>query len=167
MDKVTEENLKNAFAGESQAHMKYTIFAETAEKEGKAKVARLFRAIAYAEYVHARNHLKALGGIQKTGDNLVTARQGEVFEVEKMYPGYYQNAKAKGDREAEISFHYALEAEKIHAVMYEKAKAVVDSGKDIEVKDLYICPVCGYTEEGAHVDVCPVCKVKRELFKKF
>ncbi|MCM8792785.1 MAG: rubrerythrin family protein [Candidatus Omnitrophica bacterium] len=167
MHKMTQQNLLNAFSGESQAHMKYLIFSEIAEQEKKPNISRLFKAIAYAEQVHARNHLKTLGTVKNTSDNLESAIQGETFEVEEMYPVYNQDAKFQNEKEAEKSTHYALEAEKIHAVMYKKAKEVALKDKDIELKDIYICPVCGYTVEGSSPQYCPVCGVEKKLFKKF
>ena len=167
MHKMTEQNLRSAFAGESQAHMRYLIFAEAAEKERKSNIARLFKAIAYAEEVHAANHLKALGGIEETKGNLETAVGGETFEVEEMYPVYNIAAKLQNEKEAERSTHYALEAEKIHVGMYKKAKEAAKEGKDLDLKDVYICPVCGYTVEGEVPEYCPVCGAKREVFKKF
>jgi rubrerythrin len=167
MRKMTEENLKAAFAGESQAHMRYLIFAEAAEKEGKENIARLFRAIAYAEQVHAANHLRELGGIKATPENLGAAIGGETFEVEEMYPAYNEVAKLQGEAGAERSTHYALEAEKIHAEMYKKAKDAAAAGKDLELGTVYICPVCGYTVEGTPPEYCPVCSAPREKFKSF
>ncbi|MBN1688379.1 MAG: rubrerythrin family protein [Candidatus Omnitrophica bacterium] len=167
MDPKTIENLKDAFSGESQAHLKYQFFAEVAEKEGKPNIARLFRAISYAELVHAKNHFRALGNLKKTVDHLTAAIAGETFEVEEMYPPYRDHAKAKGDKEAERSTHWALEAEKIHAEMYKQAKSAAEKGQDLELKSVYICPVCGYTEEGEQTETCPVCGVKRSLYKKF
>ncbi len=167
MRKMTEENLKAAFAGESQAHMRYLIFAEAAEREGKPNIARLFRAIAYAEQVHAANHLGELGGIGKTPENLAEAIAGETFEVEEMYPAYLAVAELQGEAGARRAIHYALEAEKIHARMYEKAKEAAAKGQDIELKTVYICPVCGYTVEGEAPEYCPVCGAPREKFKSF
>jgi len=167
MHEMTKQNLKNAFAGESQAHMKYQIFADVAEKDGKANIARLFRAISYAERVHAQGHLKVLGGIQGTPENLAEAIAGETFEVAEMYPVYNVDAKFQGEKEAERSTHYALEAEKIHAEMYTKARQAALAGQDISLKEVYICPVCGYTHEGEPDDFCPVCGVKKGMFKKF
>lgn len=167
MHEMTKQNLKNAFAGESQAHMKYQIFADVAEKDGKANIARLFRAISYAERVHAQGHLKALGGIQGTPENLAEAIAGETFEVTEMYPVYNVDAKFQEEKEAERSTHYALEAEKIHAEMYTKARQAALVGQDITLKEVYICPVCGYTHEGEPEDFCPVCGVKKGMFKKF
>ena len=168
MHEMTEKNLKDAFAGESQAHMKYLAFADKAEREGKPNVARLFTAIAYAERVHATNHLKVLGGIKSTVENLDAAQGGEHFEVEEMYPAYYEEAKKQGEKDAERSTHYALEAEKIHEQMYKKTKEIVsDGGRDIALGDVLICPICGYTVEGEADDFCPICGAKKDIFKKF
>ena len=167
MHEMTKQNLQNAFSGESQAHMKYLIFADTAEKEGKMNVARLFRAIAYAERVHAGNHLKALGGIGTSADNLPVAISGEHFEVEEMYPAYLTEAEQQGEKDAARSVHYALEAEKIHEAMYKEAKAAVGANKDIDLQEVYICPVCGFTVEKDKPDFCPICGVKKEMFKQF
>ncbi|HIE23324.1 MAG TPA: rubrerythrin family protein [Candidatus Korarchaeota archaeon] len=167
MKKMTEEFLKAAFSGESQAHMKYLIFAEKAEEEGLKDVARLFRAIAYAEYVHARNHLRELGLIGATNDNLQVAIDGETFEVQEMYPVYNNTAKMQGEKGAEKSTKYALEAEKIHAALYSKAKQVVAEGRDIQIEKVYVCPQCGYTVEGEPPERCPVCGLPREKFKAF
>ena len=167
MHPMTEENLKAAFAGESQAHMRYLAFADAAEKEGKANTARLFRAIAYAEQVHATNHLRELGGISDSAANLQEAINGETFEVEEMYPAYDAVAKLQGESGATRSIHYAIEAEKIHADMYKSAKAETDAGKDAEIGNVYICPVCGYTAEGEAPDKCPVCGAPREKFVEF
>jgi len=167
MHEMTKQNLHNAFGGESQAHMKYNIYADKAEKEGRPNVARLFRAIAYAERVHATGHLKALGAIGDTLANLETAIAGETFECTEMYPVYHEDAKFQGEKAAERSTLYALEAEKIHAEMYTAAKSAAAAGKDIELKDVYICPVCGHTIEGEAPDVCPICGVKKEMYKKF
>ena len=164
---MTEDNLKAAFAGESQAHMKYMIFSEMAEKEGKLNIARLFKAVSYAERVHATNHLKVLGAVKKTPDNLDAAIGGETYEVEEMYPAFLEEAKTQGEKEAEKSNHYALEAEKIHAEMYKNAKQAAVKNKDIQLGEVSICPVCGYTVEGDAPDFCPVCGVKKSLFKKF
>ncbi len=166
MKKMTEENLKGAFAGESQAHMKYMIFAEKAEEEGFKNVSRLFRAIAFAELVHARNHLKTLGLIGKTEENLQKAIDGETFEVEEMYPAYNAVADVQEEKNAKRSFTWALEAEKIHAGLYEKAKQAVKEGKDIEIGDIYICSVCGYTST-QQVERCPICGASSDKFRKF
>jgi len=167
MHEMTKQNLKNAFAGESQAHMKYLSFADQADKDNKPNVARMFRAIAYAEQVHATGHLKVLGGIGTTAENLKAAFDGETFEIDEMYPVYNEDAKFQGEKAAERSTHYALEAEKIHAAMYHKAQKVVDEGEDIKLKEVYICPVCGFTHEGEPEDFCPICGVKKEKFVKF
>lgn len=167
MREMTKEMLKNAFAGESQAHMKYLIFAEKAEQEGYPNIARLFRAIAYAEQVHATNHLNALGLIRSTIDNLQTGIDGETFEVNEMYPAYKVVAELQQERGAIKSMHYALEAEKIHAELYRQSKEKAQQHQDIELGAVYICPVCGYTVVDEAPDRCPICNVPKEKFKKF
>jgi len=167
MRKMTEQNLNSAFAGESMAHMRYLIFADVAEQEGFPNVAKLFRAISYAEQVHATNHYRELGMITESAKNLQVAIDGETYEVEDMYPAYNAVAKLQREKGAERSTHYALEAEKIHASMYQQAKQAVESGKDIEIGNIYICSVCGYTVEGEAPERCPICGVPRERFKKF
>lgn len=167
MRKMTKANLEAAFAGESQAHMKYLIFANEAEKEGFPQVARLFRAIAYAEQVHATNHLRTLGGVGESPANLQVAIDGETFEVEEMYPAYKAVAELQEEKGAVRSTHYALEAEKVHAGMYQKARQAVLAGKDVEVGDIYICDVCGWTLEGEAPDRCPICGATRDKFRKF
>jgi len=168
MKKMTEKALQEAFAGESMAHMKYMIFSEIAEKEGFKNIARLFRAIAYAELVHAKNHARNLGYIKDTKENLLTGIEGEKFEVEEMYPSYDAIAKLQGEKAAERSIHYAIEAEKIHMDLYRSAREEVEHGKDMDISDIYICPVCGYTFVGENPpDKCPVCGLPKEKFLKF
>jgi len=164
---MTKENLKAAFAGESQAHMKYLAFAAQAEKDGKPHIARLFQAIAYAEQVHAINHLKELGGVGDTVANLGAAIGGETFEVEEMYPAYLAVAKLQEEKGAQRSMTYAIEAEKIHAGLYGNARSAAESGQDLDIGPVYICPVCGFTHIGEPPDRCPVCNVKKEQFKVF
>ncbi|MEM1507545.1 MAG: rubrerythrin family protein [Candidatus Bathyarchaeia archaeon] len=166
MRKMTEDNLKSAFAGESQAHMRYLIFAEKAEEEGFRNVARLFRAIAYAEQVHAANHYSVLGMIRSTADNLQEAINGETYEVNEMYPAYNAVAKLQDERGAQRTTEWALQAEKIHAAMYQRAKQSVESGKDISLEAIYICSVCGYTSE-EELDRCLICGATRDKIKKF
>lgn len=167
MRQMTEKNLRDAFAGESQAHMRYLIYASKAEEEGKPNVAKLFRAISFAEQVHAANHLRTLGEIGDTADHLQKAVEGENFEIEEMYPAYDVVAKLQEERTAVRSVHYAIEAEKIHAAMYTEARQRVKEGKDIELGDMYICPVCGYTVESDAPENCPVCGVVKDKFVKF
>jgi len=178
---MTAEFLRSAYGGESMAHMRYLIWSEVAEKEGFPNVSRLFKAIAYAEEVHAGNHFRALdgdigdssvfaGGVfgyKKTAENLLGGIMGEEHEVEQMYPAYLEVAKMQGENEAVRSFTYALEAEKIHAELYKKAKAAVEQGKDLEVKKIYICPICGHTVTDELPDKCPVCGAKKEAYKEF
>lgn len=164
---MTQQNLRDAFAGESQAHMKYQIYADVAEKEGFPNVAKLFKAIAYAELVHARNHLKELGGINDSVANLQDAYDGETFEIEEMYPAYKAVAELQGEKGAVRSTHYALEAEKIHAVMYDEAKKDVMEKKDIEIGTIYVCDVCGWTHDGDLPEKCPICSAPQSKILSF
>ncbi len=159
----TEGNLKEAFAGESQANRKYLAFAKKAEQEGFKQVARLFRAAAEAETIHAHNHLKELGGIKSTKENLDEAIQGESYEFQKMYPRMIEDAKSEANNGALRTFNYANEVEKVHAALYQKA--LDNLGKNPEA-NYYVCQVCGYTAEGEPPDECPVCKAKKQAFKK-
>jgi rubrerythrin len=167
MKEMTRENLKAALAGESQAHIKYLAFSARAEKEGKPNIARLFKAVAHAEQVHAINHLKELGGIGDTAVNLGTAIDGETFEVDEMYAAYLEVAELQTEKGAKRSMTYAVEAEKIHAGMFADAKAAAEAGQDIDIGEVYICPVCGFTHIGDPPDRCPVCSVKKERFLTF
>jgi len=167
MHKMTQSNLEAAFAGESQAHMRYLIFADKAERQGFPNVARLFRANAYAEQVHATNHFKALGNLGKTVDNLGAAIGGETYEVEEMYPAFLAVAELQEEKAAVRSNTWALEAEKVHAEMYGEAKSAVKDGKDAQVGQVYVCSVCGWTGEGEPPDECPLCKAKKEKFITF
>lgn len=164
---MTNDNLKSAFAGESQAHMRYTIFADKAEEEGFKNIARLFRAIAFAERVHATNHLNTLNGINLTVDNLNVAIEGERYEVNEMYPAYKAVAELQDEKRAINSTHYALEAEKIHEALYSEAKEAAKAGKDLSIGDIYICPVCGHTVVGKAPARCPICGVLGDKFRKF
>ena len=159
----TQKDLMDAFAGESQANRKYLAFAKKAEAEGHKQIAKLFRAAAEAETVHAHNHLREAGGIKSTKENLEAAISGETFEFQKMYPGMIEDAKAEAIEGALKSFVYANEVEKIHADLYKKALAAMGSNPDT---DYYVCQVCGNTVEGAAPDECPVCKAKKQAFKK-
>jgi rubrerythrin len=167
MKAMTKDNLSAAFAGESQAHMKYMAFAARAEKEGMPNIARLFQATSYAEQVHATGHLKELGGISDTTANLTAAIAGENFEVDEMYAAYLVVAEEQEEKGAHRSMTYALEAEKIHAQLYSAAKEAAQAGKDLNIGQVYVCPVCGWTHVGELPDRCPVCKTKKELFKAF
>jgi rubrerythrin len=164
---MTEDSLKGAFAGESQAHMRYLAFAEKAEREGFPNVARLFRAISFAEQAHATGHFRTLGGIGSTAENLGEAIGGETFEVDEMYPAYIAVGEQQGEKSAVRSMTFALTAEKIHAAMYTQAKQSVEAGQDVAVGSIYICEVCGYTVEGAAPDHCPLCNAPKEKFRAF
>lgn len=160
----SEQLLKEAFAGESQANRKYLAFAQAAEREGYPQAAKLFRAAAEAETVHALNHLRVLKGIRSTKDNLQEAIAGETHEFKKMYPEMIKAAEGEGNREAQRTFIYANKVEKIHANLYKK---VLDSlGKSQETYAHYVCPVCGYTSEKEAPDNCPICGAKGKVFRK-
>jgi len=159
----TQENLQEAFAGESQANRKYLAFAEQADKEGYPQAAKLFRAAAAAETVHAHAHLRAMKGIGKTAENLKSAISGETHEFKEMYPDMIQAAKEEGEKVAERSFTYANEVEKIHAGLYQKA---LDNLGKAEGVDYYVCSVCGYTCENEPPEQCPVCRSKAKAFSK-
>lgn len=156
-------DLAEAFAGESQANRKYLAFAKKAELDGFPQVAKLFRAAADAETVHAHAHLREMGGIKTTKENLEAAISGETHEFEAMYPGMIEDAKAEGNQGALRSFVYANEVEKIHADLYAKALAALGKNADVEY---YVCQVCGNTVENGAPDECPICKAKKQAFKK-
>jgi rubrerythrin len=158
-----EKDLKEAFAGESQANRKYLAFAKKAEQEGYKQIARLFRAAAEAETVHAHNHLRELKGIKSTKENLNEAISGESYEFQKMYPQMIKDAEAEGNKGALRSFDLANKVEKVHAELYKKA--LDNLGKNEET-DYYVCQVCGMTVEGEAPDTCPVCGAKKAMFKK-
>lgn len=159
----TTKNLQDAFAGESQANRKYLAFAKKAEEEGFMQIAKLFRAAAEAETVHAHNHLREMGGIRTTKENLQEAINGESYEFQKMYPQMIKDAEAEGQKGALKSFNFANEVEKIHADLYKKA--VENLGKNPSV-DYHVCQVCGNTVEGEPPDKCPVCGANKKMFKK-
>ncbi len=180
-NEMTAANLRSAFGGESQAYQRYMVWADKAEEEGYPNVALLFRAVAYAEEVHASNHFKVLEnikgdflvasgagfGLGSTVENLAGAIAGENFEIEQMYPAYYQVAKVQKENEAVRSFHYAIEAEKKHSELYTEAKGSVENNKDYELDSVHVCSVCGYTGLDGSPDKCPVCGAKKEEFKNF
>jgi rubrerythrin len=167
MKEMTKGNLQAAFAGESQAHMKYLAFAEMAEREKLPNVARTFRAAAYAEEKHATNHLRALSGIGKTLANLEAAFAGETFEINEMYPAYIEVAKAQAEKRALGSMEDALAAEKVHAALYARAREAVTAGKDVELGVVWVCDVCGFTGEGEPPEKCPICGAIYTKLRKF
>ncbi len=160
---ITESNLKEAFAGESQANRKYVAFAKKAEQEGFINVARLFRTAAEAETIHALGHLGAMNGVGSTVDNLRAAVAGETYEYTEMYPPMLQQAAAEEHR-AKRMFGYAMKAEAVHARIYQMALEVVAQGKDLAETKFYLCPVCGHIEMGAPPVSCPTCGAHRERF---
>ena len=161
---TTQENLKVAFAGESQANRKYLAFADKAQQEGYKQVAKLFRAAADAETVHAKNHLRVMGGVGKTMDNLKTAISGETEEFKEMYPKFIEQARKEKVSDAVIlSFDVANQVERIHAGLYKKA---LDSLGENEETEYYVCQICGNTVEGEALDRCPICNAPKEMFKR-
>ena len=176
---MTAEFLRSAFGGECAAHMRYLVWGEMAEKEGFPNIKRLFEAISYAERVHASNHFReidgetadasvtagAVFGTGTTVENLQGAINGELHEVEQMYPVYMEAAEFQNEKGAKRSFHYAIEAEKIHAELFKQAQDAAKQGKDFEFEAVYICPVCGHTVLNEAPDICPICNAKKELYK--
>jgi rubrerythrin len=160
------ENLQTAFAGESQANRKYTAFASKAEAEGYPQIARLFRAVAHAETVHALSHFRAMDGVGSTLENLKTAIAGENYEVTQMYPPFIQEAETAGNRRAATSFDHAWDVEKVHEELYRQALALLEAGEKEEDYEYYVCPVCGYTHKRGAPDRCPVCNTPGSRFEK-
>jgi rubrerythrin len=161
----TTENLKRAFAGESQANRKYLAYARKAEKDGYPNIARLFRAAADAETIHAHGHLDALGAIGTTKDNLADAIQGETYEYREMYPPMLAEAEKEGHR-AKRMFGYAVKAEEVHAHLYEQALAAATENRDLEATEIYLCPLCGTLELGRPTQKCPICGLPPERFQR-
>ena len=178
---MTAEFLHSAYGGESMAHMRYLGWSAEAEKEGFPKIARLLKAIAFAEQVHATNHFHVLEGdikdvsvtgggvfgLKGTAENLVGAIMGEEHEVDQMYPVYYEAAKFQGEKDAMRSFHFALEAEKQHAEFFRKAREYALAKKDMEFEAMYICPICGHTVADGAPDRCPVCGATKDRYVRF
>jgi rubrerythrin len=177
---MTEANLRNAFAGESQAHMRYLIYSKMAKQEGFPNISRLFHAAAFAEQVHAMAHFRhikgkgefitisgAFFGTESTSEALQAGIDGETFEMTEMYPAYRAVAQAQKEKNADTSFYWALEAEKNHMSLYEQAKKAVDQGKDADFGPIQVCSVCGHTVIGDAPDKCPICNTPKEKFKTF
>jgi len=160
---TTNENLKEAFAGESQANQKYRAFAKRAEQDGLPNIARLFRTAAEAERIHAEGHLRSLEGIGSTKDNLQEAIDGETYEFTTMYPPMLEQAVADNHR-AKVMFGYAVKAEAVHAALYRLALEAVSEGKDLAETSFYLCPICGHIEFGTPPANCPICGAKAERF---
>ena len=159
----TLDNLKEAFAGESQANRTYLAFAKKADEEGYPQAARLFRAAADAETVHAHNHLNVIGGVKSTLENLQAAYEGEHEEFTVMYPGFIEQAKKEGNNDAIQTFYWANEVEKVHGNLYKQA---IDNLKSLKTTGYYVCQRCGYTAEGNAPEKCPVCGASQDKFKK-
>ena len=162
----TGENLKAAFAGESQANRLYLAFVKKAEEEGFTQIAKLFKAAAEAETVHALNHIRITGQVKSTLENLGTAVTGETYEFKKMYPEFIAEAKKEGNKQAAYSFDLANKVEQIHAGLYQKAIDALKNKKELAKVDYYVCSVCGNTVEGSAPDRCPICGSPKEKFFK-
>jgi rubrerythrin len=160
------DNLKTAFAGESMANRRYLAFAKKADEAGFPQIARLYRAAAAAETVHANNHLRAMDGLKGTAENLEVAIAGENYEVVTMYPTMLAEAQAESDKRAAQSFNYAFQTEKIHVALYRQAAELFGQGKDMPETEYYVCPVCGHTHAGKMEGRCPVCNTPAEKFMK-
>jgi rubrerythrin len=166
MTDQSTRNLKEAFSGESQANRRYLAFANKADEEGFPNIARLFRAAAESETYHAHNHLRAMNGINSTLENAQEAWKGEKEEYTDMYPMFMDQAKRDGNNDALKSFFWANEAEKVHGNFYEKAVNALKDGKDMELKDIHVCSVCGFTIEGEPPEKCPTCGQDKDNFKQ-
>jgi rubrerythrin len=178
---MTADFLRSAYGGESMAHMRYLYWSDMAIKEGFFNIGRLFKAIAYAEQVHASNHFRELGnlvgdftvtagavfGTGKTIDNLQGAINGELHEINQMYPVYLNAAKFQGEKGAERSCYLALEAERTHASLFALAQDVAKAGEDLAIGSVMVCEVCGHTVTDVTSDFCPICGAKKEMYRKF
>ncbi len=163
----TSDNLQAAFAGESQANRKYLAFAKKAEADGKPQIARLFRAAAAAETVHAHAHFRVMKGVGATADNLKAAIAGEAYEFQKMYPEFVKVAESEANKGALTTFNNALAVEKTHHDLFTAALAALDKGRDLAASDIWVCEVCGHTHVGPEApDQCPVCKALKKMFAK-
>jgi rubrerythrin len=160
----TTDNLKQAFLGESQANRRYLAFAKKAEEEGRPNVARLFRAVAGAETIHAHNHLRVLGEVRTTRENVQAAIRGENHEHTSMYPRFLQEASRKGEKDASRSFEWAMKVEGVHEEFFREAMRALEAGKDMEKRQLSVCPVCGNTFMGESPEACPICGTPKKRF---
>ena len=158
------ENLAAAFAGESQANRKYLAFAKKADEDGSPQVTKLFRAAAEAETVHAHAHLRVMGGVKSTLENIEEGISGEAYEFKEMYPDFLATAQEEGNQKAEFSFKYALAVEEVHHGLYTKALEAVKGGNDLPQTSIYVCPLCGNTVENDVPDTCPVCSIPGNKF---
>jgi rubrerythrin len=163
---TTQDNLKAAFAGESQANRKYLAFAKKADQDGFPVIAQLFRAVAEAETIHAHTHLRNMGGVKTTLENLREAMAGEDYEVNEMYPGMVATAEAEGEKRAAQGMRYAMEVEKVHSDLYKQAIAALEQGHDLSEAVLHVCGVCGHTHFGDAPDACPVCGAKSSAYMR-
>ncbi len=165
MTDQTKKNLEEAFTGESKANRKYLAYARKADAEGYPNIARLFRAVAESETIHAHNHLEVIGGVGSTKENVEDAWRGEKDEYNSMYPMFIDQAERDANSQAKTTFFWAQEAENVHADFYDKAAQAMQQGGDVELQEMHICTVCGYTVEGEPPGKCPICGKGKEMFK--
>lgn len=161
---ATNDNLQAAFAGESQANRMYLAFAKQAEDDGYPGIAKLFKAVAEAETIHAHTHFSNMGKVKATADNLQAAMDGEAFEYREMYPKFVADAESEGEQKIGMGFKFAMAVEEIHYGLYKKALESVQAGRDMDVGTIHVCPVCGNTVVGEMPDKCPICGVPQERF---
>lgn len=166
MEIKTEQNLQEAFAGESQANRRYMFFADKADREGYPQIARLFRAVAEAETVHARNHFNAMDGVGSTKENVMAASIGEHQEFTSMYPPFIDRAEQEKNKRAQLSFEYANEVEQIHHGYFEEALSALKAGQQPKDESYFVCQVCGNTVTGEAPEKCPICGAPRNQFKR-
>ena len=166
MEIKTEKNLQEAFAGESQANRRYLFFAEQAEKEGHTQVARLFRTVAEAETVHARNHFNAMDGVGSTKENLLAGATGEHYEFTRMYPPFIEQAEMENNKRAKVTFEFANEVEQIHHKLFEKTLKALEVGQRLKIEPYFVCQACGNTVAGEAPERCPICGSPRSHFKR-
>ena len=163
---ATEDNLQSAFAGESQANRRYLFFADKADREGHPQIARLFRAAAEAETIHARNHFVAMDGIGSTEDNLNAGAIGEHWEFTRMYPGYIEDARADQYKRAQVSFEYANKVERVHYDHFQAVLKALKKGQQLNDETYFVCQICGNTVAGEAPEKCPICNAPRDRFKR-
>jgi rubrerythrin len=166
MEIRTEGNLQEAFGGESKANRRYLFFAEKADREGYPQIARLFRAVAEAETVHARNHFNAMDGVGSTKENVLAAATGEHYEFTRMYPPFIDDAKRENNERAIRSFEYANEVEQVHHGYFEEALEALKAGQQLKDEPYFVCQVCGNTVAGEAPEKCPICGASRKAFMK-
>lgn len=167
MKKITDTNLASAFYSECNDYVRYLLYAEKAKEEGFLNLARLFQSVAYAERIHAKKYLLSKNELGSSKENLENALKSEKFQIEELYPAYFEVAGLQNEIESQISFHCSLEAEQVHAALFQKAQETLSENKDIILGEIHICSNCGFTLEGEPPANCPACGIPKEKFKTF